>query len=119
ILVFSLVALDGWSSSAHSLIPAPAQHKNTPVWKNPAACVAELSKSHTGTLGDPRISEAGRQFLANLLVQLSDRQIRDLFEVAGVDRRADSSGRMTGAPVDDWVVAFKSKRDATVGSHCT
>jgi len=90
----------------------------TPIWKNPAACVAELSKSHTGTLGDPRIAEVGRQFLANLLEQLSDRQIRDLFEVAGVERRADSSGRMSGVPVDEWVAAFKSKRDEIVRNHC-
>jgi len=90
----------------------------TPVWKNPAACVAQLSKSHTGTLGDPHISEAGRQFLANLLVQLSDQQIRDLFDVAGVERRADSRDRISGAPVDNWVAAFKSKRDQIVRNHC-
>jgi hypothetical protein len=90
----------------------------TPVWKNPAACVAELSKSRTGTLSNPRISEAGRKFLADLLVQLSDRQIRDLFEVAGVERRADSSGRTSGVPVDNWVAAFESKRDQIVRTHC-
>jgi hypothetical protein len=91
----------------------------TPVWKHSASCVAELSKSHTGTLGDPRISEAGRQFLATLLVQLSDRQIRDLFDVAGVERRADSSGRVSGVPVDNWVAAFESKRDQIVRNHCS
>ena len=90
----------------------------TPVWKNPAACIGELTKSHTGTLGDPHISEAGRQFLADLLVQLSDQQIRDLFEVAGVERRADSSGRVSVAPVDEWVAAFKSKRNEIVTNRC-
>jgi hypothetical protein len=90
----------------------------TPVWKDPAACVGELNKSHTGTLGDPRVSEAGRQFLANLLVQLSDQQIRDLFDVAGVERRADSNGRLVGIPVDQWVAAFKSKRDEIVTNRC-
>lgn len=90
----------------------------TPVWKNSAACVAELSKSHTGTMGDPRISEAGRQFLANLLVQLSDGQIRDLFEVAGVERRADSNGRVSGVAADHWVAAFESKREQIVRNHC-
>jgi hypothetical protein len=90
----------------------------TPVWRNSAACVAELSKSHTGTLGDPRIGDVGRQFLSNLLAQLSDRQIRDLFEVAGVERRADSSGRPSGVPVDNWVAAFESKRDQIVRNHC-
>jgi hypothetical protein len=90
----------------------------TPVWKNPSACVGELSKSRTGTLGDPRVSEAGREFLANLLVQLSDRQIRDMFEVAGVERRADSSGRLSGVSVAEWVAGFKSKRDEIVNNRC-
>ena len=36
----------------------------------------------TGTLDNPPISEEGRAFLAGLLVQLSDAQIRALFEVA-------------------------------------
>ncbi len=79
---------------------------NTPVWKDPGACVGHLSKSLTGTLGNPPISEAGRLFLANLLVQLSDRQLHDLFEVAGVDREPE------------WVAAFKHKRDEIVLAHC-
>ena len=43
-------------------------------------CVGNLPKSFTGTLKDPVISEEGRAFLANLLRQLSDAQIRALFE---------------------------------------
>src|SRR5262245_39749552 len=78
----------------------------TPVWKDPDACVGDLSKSFTGTLGNPRISEAGREFLANLLMQLSDRQLYDLFEVAGVDR------------TPQWVEAFKHKRDEIVHARC-
>jgi hypothetical protein len=91
---------------------------STPVWKNPAACVGELNKSSTGTLGDPRVSEAGRKFLADLLMQLQDQQIRDLFEVAGVERRADASASVAGMPVDDWVATFKSKRDEIVRNRC-
>jgi hypothetical protein len=79
---------------------------NTPVWKDPDACVRHLSQSLTGTLGNPPISDAGRPFLANLLVQLSDRQLHDLFEVAGVDREPE------------WVAAFKHKRDEIVSAHC-
>ena len=78
----------------------------TPVWKEGEACVARLSKSATGTLENPRISEAGRRFLADLLVQLSDRQLQDVFEVAGVDRPAQ------------WVDAFKRKRDEIALAHC-
>jgi hypothetical protein len=91
---------------------------NQPVWKDPAACVGNLDKSMTGTLGDPVISEAGRKFLADLLVQLTDQQLRDLFEVAGVDRRVTSDGAAVGARVDDWVAAFNAKRQQIVMHHC-
>jgi hypothetical protein len=86
----------------------------TPVWRDANACVAHLSKSKTGTLGDPKISEGGRAFLANLLAQLTDQQLHDLFEVARVDRRAHPAG----ASVDDWVTAFKHKRDEIAETHC-
>jgi len=93
----------------------------TPVWRDSKACVAHLSKSHTGTLGDPKISEGGRAFLANLLDQLSDEQLRDLFEVARVDRRVlgpASAKVVPAASVSEWVGAFKRKRDEIVMNHC-
>jgi hypothetical protein len=95
------------------------QWQKTPIWKDPAACVGKLSKSLTGTLSDPVISEAGRQFLAGLLVQLTDSQLHDLFDVARVDRRSrrpDSTD--PPASVDEWVTAFKQKRDQIVTNHC-
>lgn len=82
----------------------------TPIWKDAGGCVGNLSKSMTGSLGDPDISEAGRQFLANLLVQLSDQQLADLFDIAGVAR--------AGAPVAQWVAAFKQKRNEIVMARC-
>jgi hypothetical protein len=66
--------------------------RRTPVWKKASGCIGNLSKSITGTLEDPVINEEGRRFLADLLVQLSDRQIRDLFEVARVELRARIPG---------------------------
>ena len=54
----------------------------SPIWKDPAHCVAGLAQSQTGTLGNPVISEGGRRFLADLLMQLTDKQIHDLFDVA-------------------------------------
>src|SRR6266852_10796 len=54
----------------------------TPIWRDAPTCVGNMSKSFGGTLADPKISEAGRQFLADRLVQLTDQQLRDLFEVA-------------------------------------
>ena len=59
-----------------------------------------------------RISEPGRQFLADLLAQLSDAQIQDLFEVARVTQRDP------GATLADWVRAFKAKRDEIANRHC-
>jgi hypothetical protein len=88
---------------------------NTPIWKDRAACIAHLSKSNTGTLGNPQISEAGRRFLADLLVQLTDRQLRELFEVAQLVREPSEH---LAASVDDWVAAFSQKRDDIVTNHC-
>jgi hypothetical protein len=96
---------------------------HVPVWKDPAQCVAELSGSLTGSLSDPKISEAGRAFLAGLLVQLTDAQLRDLFESAQVKRR---SSEPSGNPAKDgppatvgaWVTAFKLKRAQIVDQRC-
>ena len=91
----------------------------TPIWRDGDGCVGHMSKSMTGTLGDPPISEAGRKFLADLLVQLTDRQLHDLFEVARVDlrsRRPDTDEPPAG--VDEWVAAFKHKRDEIAGRRC-
>jgi hypothetical protein len=93
---------------------------STPIWRDPAACVAHMSKSFSGTLGNPKIHEAGRQFLADLLVQLTDQQLHDLFEVARVDRRSrdPSHPGLRPATVDEWVTAFERKRDEIVNHRC-
>jgi hypothetical protein len=46
-----------------------------------------MPRSFTGSLEDPVISEAGRRFLAQRLIALSDRQSRDLFTVSNVMAR--------------------------------
>ena len=94
--------------------------QRTPVWKHDTACEGNLTRSLTGTLNNPVISEEGRSFLAKLLVQLSDRQLHDLFEVARVELRlrepdAPSSGFAT---IDEWVSAFKEKRSQIVDRRC-
>jgi hypothetical protein len=86
---------------------------NTPIWKDRARCVGNLAASTTGTLTDPVISEAGRQFLADLLAGLTDQQLRDLFAVA---RFADKPHG--GGPIDEWVAAFKHKRDEIASATC-
>jgi hypothetical protein len=98
-----------------------AQWEKTPVWRDAKACVGHMSQSMTGTLGDPKIGEAGRAFLADLLVQLTDEQLRDLFEIAHVDLRRgkpDGSDVKSAATVDEWVSAFKHKRDEIVTARC-
>ena len=94
--------------------------KQTPVWKGDSGCVGNLKKSFTGTLEDPVISEAGRQFLAGLLLQLSDRQLQDLFAVGRVHLRLRSPGHVDSgfATGNDWVSAFKDKRDQIVERRC-
>jgi hypothetical protein len=89
-----------------------AEWSSTPIWKGETGCVAQLSKSFTGSLEHPKISEAGRKFLAGLLSQLSDQQIRDLFEVAQFTKRDPNT------TVDDWVSAFKKKRDEIATRTC-
>jgi hypothetical protein len=91
-----------------------------PVWKDPGRCVGKLKKSFTGTLKDPVISEAGRKFLADLLAQLSDAQIRDLFTAARFEARLPERPRagQSRPTIDDWVQAFKTKRDQIVNHHC-
>ena len=83
----------------------------TKVWADSKGCVAELKKSITGTLDHPTISEAGRKFLADLLVQLTDQQLHDLFDVARFQLRS-------GHSVDEWVEAFKHKRDEIATRTC-
>jgi len=84
---------------------------NTPIWKDAKACVADLSRSFTGSLEHPKISEDGRKFLSGLLAQLSDQQLRDLFEAARFTKRDPASA-------DEWVSAFKQKRDEIASAHC-
>jgi len=94
--------------------------RRTPVWKSEGVCVGNLPRSFTGTLDNPVISEDGRRFLADLLMQLSDRQIHDLFEAARVQLRLRSPGDVVSgfATVEEWTDAFKEKRAQIVDRRC-
>ena len=80
------------------------------IWREGTPCVGDLSRSLTGSLEHPQISEAGRALLASRLLLLSDRQIRDLFKTAMAERR--------GGTVEEWVRVFKRKRDEIVQARC-
>src|SRR5262245_37305810 len=94
---------------------------STPVWKEgESGCVAHLSKSFTGTLKDPTISEAGRAFLAGLLMQLTDDQIRGIFEVSRATLRLrDPSKAKSGfTTIEEWTDVFKRKRAEIANRRC-
>ena len=80
-----------------------------PVWQDRKTCAVSMESLPFGgaTFERRRISEAGRQMLAGLLDQLTDRQLSDLFTAA---RFAEyeaiaAEGRDVGA----WVHAFREK----------
>jgi hypothetical protein len=90
---------------------------SAPVWVDGAGCRANLGASLTGTLENPVITDSGRRFLLNLLQQLSDRQLRDLFTVARFPERARAA-RAPGDDVDAWVAAFKGKVKEIASRSC-
>jgi hypothetical protein len=71
-------------------------------------------------MSNPMISEAGRRFLADLLVQLTDDQIRGLFEVSDLPNREwkDPEDRDHNGTLEQWVAAFKAHRDQIVHRVC-
>lgn len=93
---------------------------HTPVWKDRAACRARLSGQFEWV--DPIISEPGRQFLAERLADLDDDQLRDLITVSDVtalgERVREPDGSERVATVDDWIAAFKARRDDIVDARC-
>ena len=93
-----------------------AEWRSQPIWKDPGRCVGNLSPTQTGTLSNPIISEEGRKFLADLLVQLTDDQMHDLFETARFDAKPPPLG--APATIDGWVTAFKHKREEIVSAKC-
>ena len=83
------------------------------IWKGATTCVGNLHWTWSGSLSDPMIGEPGRKLLSDLLNQLSDAQLRDLFEVARfTDRDAT-------ATVPQWVEAFKAKRAEITNRKCS
>jgi hypothetical protein len=82
------------------------------IWKGATACVGNLHWTWSGSLSDPMIGEPGRKLLADLLNQLSDAQLRDLFEASRFTVRDPS------ATVAQWVDAFKQKRAEIANRKC-
>lgn len=84
-------------------------------------CVGQLTASDSSGLTDPEISEAGRRLLSGLLNQLTDQQIRDLFVVSRADKTGEliyRDGIDRPVSIDDWVAAFKHKREEISQHQC-
>jgi hypothetical protein len=96
------------------------QWSSVPVWTSATGtCVANIPRSQTGTLDNPLITEGGRTFLAELLVKLTDAQLRDLFEVSRFPRYSTlTAASPDTTTVAQWVEAFKKKRAEIVNRAC-
>lgn len=88
----------------------------TEVWLGKRGCTGNIQASITGTLDDPKISEAGRKFLADLLTHLTKEQLRDVFAVARFSDR--NAGTDAEADVQAWVNAFQDKVAQITGRTC-
>lgn len=87
------------------------------MWSDPKHCIGELPPSQTGSLQNPQITEGGRKFLSDLLMQLSDQQLHDLFETSRFEDRVKDPNR-PGSTVAEWVDAFKKKRSEIASLTC-
>ena len=108
----------GWQSQNiwNELKEAEAQSRNGRV-----ICIGNLKSMQSDGLSDPEISEEGRVFLGNLLNQLSERQIHDLFVLAHANKTGETilnEGRQVPITIADWVSAFEEKRRQINEHHC-
>jgi hypothetical protein len=83
--------------------------KSTPIWADSATCrVSMHSLPYEGsTFPDITISESGRAFLAARLRQLTQKQVRDLFEGARLSSYSNQTDEARN--IDNWVSAFIEK----------
>jgi hypothetical protein len=90
-----------------------------PVWRDRRSCTVSMKSLpfEGATFEDRRISEEGRQLLARLLEQISERQLTDLFTAA---RFAEYDAVSAAShDVREWVRAFREKVKAVKeGAPC-
>lgn len=112
-IVMSKMDLEGWGRRD---IWNASMENSFLVKNHQKACFGNLTNSVVAGeegLRDPMIGEAGRKFLADLLNQLTDKQIEDLFRVARADQvhyLINEHGTRAVVTIDDWVKIFKKKR---------
>jgi hypothetical protein len=113
VMSISRVDLKSWESKEIWNTPLEAKTREK---TGAGHCIGNITSSHLAGeegLTDPIITEEGRRFLADLLNQLSDQQIRDIFRVGRVDQLDDvieEKGATRKVTVEDWAAVFKKKR---------
>ncbi len=83
-------------------------------------CHGELTVSMAagdGSMGDPRIGEAGRKFLADRLKLLTDEHLKAIFSAARVNLMTKDDDDPKENTVDGWVAAFKDKIHQIDNAH--
>jgi hypothetical protein len=80
-----------------------------PLWRDKDKCILKINAPPNASLKDSwQVSEEGRAFLANLMKELTAKQIRDLFTVS----RISMSGEQV--TITEWVNAFMEKMDREI-----
>ena len=77
-----------------------------------AECHGDLTVSMAagdGSMGDPRIGEAGRKFLFDRLQRLTDDHLKAIFGAARVQLMTKDDDDPRGSTIEGWVTAFKDK----------
>ncbi len=82
---------------------------NVPIWADARTCLVKIDSALMleATFGKATISESGRLLFASLLTQLTDQQIRDLFETSGFLDYA--KGAQANRNLDVWAGTFHDK----------
>jgi len=114
---------DGWKYKRMSTTKIEyTLWKETPVWADAKTCVAVVHGRPNASLGNVRVSEAARAFLADGLAQLSREQLRGLFEAAKVELLQEtiepSPGLKRTATADDWAALFQARARQIIDHRC-
>jgi hypothetical protein len=86
--------------------------EQAPIWKDRRVCTITMRDLPVkgATFGEAKVSENGRRFLSELLEELTDVQLADLFSGARFDQRRGPFASSTS--VEEWVRVFKARRAA-------
>ena len=86
-----------------------------PTWKDFSKCQAGIKSLNSGSINNPRVSNAGRAKLLERLNTITDEELRGVFETARMDEKEEiMRDNYTGVPrqvtIEDWVKGFNYMR---------